>query len=104
MRPGERIVGHVLICSERHRGWCFWVACCGQDVGGGQCSRRSARGSIGRDQWLAMMGSSLGEVIAFLQLGTPCSVSFPVPDTEILTHKRPVAIGEITPVDLLGGV
>lgn len=51
-----------------------------------------------------MMRSSLSEVIAFLQLGTSCSVPFPVPDAEILTHKRPIAVGEITPVDLLGGV
>lgn len=51
-----------------------------------------------------MVRSSLGKVIAFLQLGTSCGVSFPVADAEILTHKRPVAIGEITPVDLLGSV
>lgn len=50
------------------------------------------------------MRSSLGEVVTLLQLRASCSVSFPVPNTEILAHKGPVAIREITPINLLGGV
>ena len=50
------------------------------------------------------MGSGLSKMVAFLKLGSPSGMAFPVPDTEILTHKGTVAIGEITAVNLFRGI
>lgn len=50
------------------------------------------------------MRSGLRKMIAFLQLRAPSSMSLTVPDAQILPYKRPVAVREITAVDLFGGV
>lgn len=50
------------------------------------------------------MRGGLRKMIAFLQLRTPSGMPLTMPDTQILSHKRSVAVREITAVDLLGSV
>jgi hypothetical protein len=48
--------------------------------------------------------SGLRKVITFLQLRTLRSVSLTVPDTEILSHERPITVRKVASINLLGSV
>lgn len=50
------------------------------------------------------MRRGLRKMIAFLQLRAPSSMPFTVSNAQILPYKRPVAVREITAVDLFGGI
>ena len=46
----------------------------------------------------------VGEMVPFLKLRPMSCVAFPVTDTKILSHKGAVTTGEVTSIDLFGGV
>lgn len=51
-----------------------------------------------------MGGRRLREVIAFLQLRPLGGMSLSVSEAQVLSHEGAIAVGEVTPVDLLGGI
>ena len=103
-RGGQR--NRLACLTDGWRGRGFRVAH-GSKVAGERTGLREMRvcRSIGRHQGQVVnMGRGLSKMVAFLKLGSPSGVAFPVPDTEILAHKGTVAIGEITAVYLFGGI
>ena len=103
-RGGKR--DRLACLADGWRGHGFRVAR-GSKVAGeltGLREMRVCRGIGGHQGQVVNMGSGLSKMVAFLKLGSPSGMAFPVPDTEILTHKGTVAIGEITAVNLFRGI